>query len=71
MNPNYALHSLHNDELEDYLSEDGYLLRRNSSDKLELFEFGGGYRTTIPYWEQSTGNIFSDVESAFKWAYTL
>jgi len=55
----------------DYMQDDGYILRRNSNDKLELFECGGGYRTTIPYWERSTGNTFDDVESAFKWAYTL
>ena len=63
---------MYDEELRDYMDSDGYLLRHTSDDNhLELFEFGGGYRTTIPYWETSTGNVFDCVQDAFKWVYTL
>jgi hypothetical protein len=63
---------MYDEELKDYMDYEGYLLRPSSDERhLELFEFGGGYRTTIAYWEASTGNTFDCVEDAFKWVYNL
>jgi hypothetical protein len=51
------------------LESEGYLLRYNDADQLELIEFGGGYRTTLPYWERSTGNTFDSVWASHNWVF--
>ena len=51
------------------LEYQGYLLRYNDNDKLELFEFGGGGQCLAPYWERSTGEIFDSLPAAHKYVF--
>jgi hypothetical protein len=51
------------------LEGEGYKLRYNDQDKLELFEVGGGYQTTIQAWERSTGNTFDSVYEVHRYVF--
>jgi len=51
------------------LESEGFLVRYNEADELELFEFGGGYQYTTPYWERSTGEFFDSVTAAHKYVF--
>ena len=56
-------------ELRDQLAWKGYILKWTpAKNHLEAFGFGGGYRTTIPYWERSTGEIFDSIQEAHRYA---
>jgi hypothetical protein len=63
--PNY--NALTDEDLRQQLEGEGYELRYNDHDLLELFEVGGGYQTAIPYWEKSTNNTFDSVYAAHRW----
>jgi hypothetical protein len=52
------------------LESEGYLVRWNDDDVLELFEFGGGYGYMTPYWEKSTGELFDCVQAAHRYVFS-
>jgi hypothetical protein len=52
------------------LESEGYLVRWNDEDELELFEFGGGYAYATPSLEKSTGEIFDCVQAAHRYVFS-
>jgi hypothetical protein len=58
-----------NDDLRRELEAEGYLVRYNDNDDLELIEFGGGYRRLNAYWERPTGEIFDSVQAAHRYVF--
>jgi hypothetical protein len=67
--PNY--NALTDDDLRRQLEWEGYFLRCNADDRLELIEFGGGSQTIPPYWERSTGETFDSVQAAHRYVFIL
>jgi hypothetical protein len=67
--PNY--NALTDSDLRLALEWEKYVLHYNDADELELFTFSGGYPTTRPYKEESTGETFDSVAEAHRWVFTL
>jgi hypothetical protein len=70
MSLNINYNALTDSDLHQELEWEGYVLRYNETDELELFTFSGGYQTTRPYQEQSTGETFDCVQAAHRYVFT-